>query len=150
MMDDENLKAYREDCVRIMPEAIQEEFVRIPADLGFWNERYAQALRAFLLSKLGRDETEARLYLHHRERMAAAGHKASEAQVDAAVRSDPEMHEANMRVVDAQVDYQRARGTVDAVSAKKDMVTSLGAQLRTEMEGDLVLRNRIAGTGGRT
>jgi hypothetical protein len=59
------------------------------------------------------------------------------------------MHEAELRVVDTQVDYIRARGIVDAVSTKKDMLQSLGAQLRTEMEGDLAIRSRVAGAHGR-
>jgi len=148
-MDEDKVRDYAKDCTKIMPEAIQEEFVRMPADLGFWNERCADALRAHLLAKLAKDETHSRLYIHHRERMAAAGHKATETQVEAAIDTDPEMHEAQLRVVDTQVDYQRARGVVDAVSCKRDMLQSLGAHIRTEMEGDLVIRNRVAGANGR-
>src|ERR1019366_3237278 len=124
-MDDDKLRAYAQDCCKILPEAIQEEFIRMPADLAFWNERTADALRAHLLAKLAQDETHARLYIHHRERMAAAGHKSTEQQVENAVDTDPEMHEANLRFVDTKVDYERVRGVVGAVSTKKDMLMSL-------------------------
>ena len=51
--------AYLYDCVNVEPEALQEEFVRIPADLAYWNERYAQAHREHLLAKLDAERAEA-------------------------------------------------------------------------------------------
>lgn len=140
MIDEKYLK----DCVAIEPLAIQEEFTRLPADLAYWNDRYAAALRAHLLAKLDSEETHSRLYIAHRERMLAAGVKPTESQVEAQIDNDPEMHQARLAMVDSEVDKGRLRGIVDAVSTKRDMLVSLGSHIRTEMEGDLVIRKRHA------
>jgi hypothetical protein len=135
---------YLRDSVMIEPLQVSEEFVRLPSDLAYWNSKYADALRQHLLAKLTVEETEAELYGRHRDRLLAAGSKATVNEIDAAVQSDPELHQARLAAIDAEVTKARVHGIVSAVSAKRECLVSLGAQLRQEMENDPVVRARHA------
>jgi hypothetical protein len=133
------------DCVQIEPLALEEEFIRMPADLAYWTQRYAEAQRKCMLAKLDLDETDARLTLMHRERMLAVGDKATEKIVDSAVTSDPAMHAARAAFIEAEYEKNKLNGTVDAIRTKKDMLVSLGAHIRAELQGDPALRAQARG-----
>ena len=138
----EEMDAYLRQCVKINPEDMQEEFVRIPADLAYWNAKYAQALREHLLSKLDRDVLKANLEPMMRQELAAAGAKITEAVVKAAIESNEAMVEAERRVLEAEVAKNEVFGYLDAIRSKKEMLISLGAHLRAEMEGDPLIREQ--------
>jgi hypothetical protein len=140
---------FLKESIKIEPLAIQEEFVRMPADLAYWNGRYATALKAHLLAKLRLDETKSKLFMLHRERLLAAGARATEAQIEAAVETDPEYHQVRLAIIDAEVERSRARGIVEAVTTKRDMLVSLGSHIRTEMEGDIAIRSQHSNAHGR-
>ncbi len=136
------MDAYLRDCVKINPEDMQEEFVRIPADLAYWNGKYAQALREHLISKLDRDVMKANLEPMMRQELMEAGAKITEAVVKAAIESNETMVEAERRVVEAEVGKNEVFGYLDAIRSKKEMLISLGAHLRAEMEGDPMIREQ--------
>jgi len=142
--------AYLADTVQIEPLALEEEFIRLPADLAYWNERYSQAVRAFLISKIEVERCGARLHLEVRTRLmgvavpeGAKSKGPTVADIEAAVESEPELQAARMRALDAEVDKVRLQGVLDAVRAKRDMLVQLGARARIEMEADPVIRDRI-------
>jgi hypothetical protein len=135
---------YRRDCVRIEPLCMEEEFVRLPADLAHWNAQLSDAVRAFLLAKLNLEETEAKLTIVHREALIAENGKTTESQVAAAVTVDPKLHAARVMLIEAEVAKGRIGGFAEAVKAKRDMLISLGAQLRAEMQGDPSIRQTHA------
>lgn len=132
-------------AVEIIPEAIEEEFVRIPGDLALWGERYADALEQYLMAEMVAEETYARLLIEHRERLEAAEKKATEAAVKAAVDTDPKWHDVKLAMIHAEVDKVRADKRLRAVSAKKEAVISIGAHIRAEMEGDPSIREHSRG-----
>jgi hypothetical protein len=153
--------AYLYDSVNVEPEALDEEFIRIAADLAYWNERYARAHKAHLLAKLDAERAEAVLLLEVREtaltewraaKLASAGAKdkgesagrepAGEI-VRARMVSDPRYHEVRLAELEAEVERTRLRGVVSALEAKKDMLQSIGAKLRSEMS-DPLLRSALA------
>lgn len=138
---------YRRRCVETEPMALEEEYVRLPADLAYWNARFADCLRTYLRTKLDFEQTEARLRLETRERLLADAKKPTESQVDATVLGLPEMVQARLLLVEAEVAKVRAAGVCEAVRAKKDMLVSLGAHVRAEMNGDPMIReqHRTAG-----
>ncbi len=142
---DVELEEYLRECVKIEPLAIQEEFVRIPADLAYWNARYALALREHLTAKIDLDVTRAKLQPIVRLAIQEAGGKVTESQVDAAIESHDSYVDARRRVADAEVAKNELFGSLDAIRAKKDMLMSLGAHLRVEMEGDPVMREHVRG-----
>ena len=57
------------------------------------------------------------------------------------VLTDDSYQETALALVEADVDRQRCRGIVDAISTKKDMLQSLGAKLRAEMGSDPMVRS---------
>jgi hypothetical protein len=140
-MHDTN-EEYLRDCVHINEIALNEEYVRIPADLAFWNAKYADAQKAFLLAKLRLETGEAKLYIFHRERMTT-GKGPTEAQVDAACKSDPAYEAMRRETIDAEAGMLAIRGTCEAVRTKREMLVSLGATMRAEMQGDPVIRSQM-------
>jgi hypothetical protein len=112
---------YAKQSVEIVPEAIREEFVRVPSDMAFWGERYAEAVRAYLVAEQNRKATHARLRLTIRSVAAAGGTKMTEAEAEAAKLA--------------------AKTRFDAVAAKRDMCMSLGAHIRSEMSPHQIRRN---------
>jgi hypothetical protein len=144
-LHDMEVEKYLADCVRVYadtPEMLQEEFVRIPADLAYWNCRYAEALRRFLQTKrfVAQNEAEARIVA--REALAALGGRVTESMVDAEVEKDEHVIKTREDLLEAEVSKVHVYGIVDAIRAKKDMLVSLGAQYRAEMAGDPTLRER--------
>lgn len=137
---DVEMDAYLKQCVGINPEDIQEEFVRIPSDLAYWNARYARALREHLLAKVDRDVLKAQLDPLIRRELMEAGAKLTEALVKSTIESDDRLIEAERRCVEAEVQKNEVYGYLDAIRSKKEMLISLGAHLRAEMEGDPLIR----------
>lgn len=138
---DEKMEAVR-DAVQIEPLAMQEEFVRIPADLSHWNAKYTEALKAFLLAKARAEEIWARVWLTTREALLADG-KATEKLIEAKAQGDEDYQKAHLALIEAEVEKARVMGVVDAIRAKKEMLISLGATIRAEMEGDPLLKREM-------
>jgi hypothetical protein len=65
--------------------------------------------------------------------------------VESAVEMDQRNFDAKMRAIEAEVDEKRLRGVLDAVRTKRDMLISLGAHVRIEMEHDPVIREEVRG-----
>ncbi len=124
---------YLVSSVAIYPEQIQEEFCRAPADIAYFGEQTANATRAHRLAELARREGEATLQMEHRARLNSLG-KVTEAAVEAAVRTDPRWHDLQVAEIEAEAEMLAARHRYTAVLAKRDMVQSLGALMRSERE----------------
>lgn len=139
------LDPYLLDSVRIIPELISDEYVRVPSDLAYWNARYAQAAEDFARAKHTLDLLRARLVKLIREEFASLGLKPNESQVDAAIEAHPDCIASRENVTSTERTKLEMYGNVDAVRTKRDMLVSLGAHLRAEMEHDPVIRERMAG-----
>ena len=70
---DKTRDEYLAECVVINDFALDEEFIRMPADMAYWNARYADALRNYLLAKLDHERNAARLHLRTKAANAAGG-----------------------------------------------------------------------------
>lgn len=143
-LDELGVDQYLAECVQIEPLAIEEEFVRVPADLAYWNERYTRAVDAFHRAKIRVSKLEALLSIEHREALTANG-KATEKMIEAAVESDQRLLDARDSLVNAEVEKVRLAGYCEAVRTKRDMIISIGAHLRAEMGGDPSIRSQQAG-----
>ncbi len=139
------MEDYLRECVKIEPLAIQEEFVRIPMDLAYWNARYARALKNYLMSKIEVDVMYARLEPEIRQALINAGAKVTEAQVKSAIESNEDYIAVRRDQVNAEVEKNELFGCLDAIRSKKEMLISLGAHLRAEMEGDPTIREHNRG-----
>ena len=129
---------YLYDSVNTDPLKLDDEFVRLPADLAYWHGQAANALRAYQTAKIDTKRLEARLSIELREQQILDGKKPTESTVAAAVETSDEMYEARKNLVGLEADYERIRGVVDAVRAKKDMVVSIGHQIRAELSDPIV------------
>lgn len=158
MLHDMKVDPYLLECVQIDPILINEEFVRIPADLAYWNARYAQTIKRSLTAKMDLDkcitdgkkavaEMEGLCLQDARKELGRSNPRVTESMVAAAVATDERLlaerekwsaaeYRARQAYIDAEADKALIYGNVDAVRAKREMVVSLGAQIRKEMETD--------------
>lgn len=143
-LNDLEVDDYLAKACEIDPLCIQEEYVRLPADLAYWNQKYAIAFRAWARARLSRKRLEAVLAIEHREQFAVDGRKATEGMVTAAVETDDRLEAAAAFEVEAEVEKVRLWGVLDAVRAKKDMLVSIGAHVRAEMNSDPTVRAQHA------
>ncbi len=125
------------------PSLIQEEYIRLPADLATWNARYAEASEAYLEADTAFDYLCAQLSVEWRESFHDAGMKATEAGIKEKVESDRRYVNARRKRNMAEVEKMRMRGVVDAICAKRDMCISLGAFIRQELN-DPRIRQEMA------
>lgn len=129
-----------EDVVKIEPLAMQEEFVRMPADLAYWNAKLADVDKRFLLAKAQSEHSWAKLWLTTREKLLLSDGKATEKLIENTALADPEWQKAHLALVEVEAERSSIKGTVDAIRAKKEMLISLGATIRAEMDGDPMVR----------
>ena len=163
-LHDIEVEQYLKDCVDIEPIGLEDEFVRLPADLAYWNHRFAEAVKELQRSKFVREQVYARRYQALREELGEASRVAAEKaikggadakkvrikaptvdDITAAVMADDEYAEAKGREIEAEGEKARLYGVVDAVRTKRDMVIQMGADRRVEMQGDPVLRDQVRG-----
>jgi hypothetical protein len=142
LRDDEDLDQYLLDCVRIEPLALSEEFVRLPADYAFWNERYRQALEAHLLAEAERERIWAGCYILAVERTQPSGKPATVEYAKAWVEGDADYRKSVAEGISAQAEEKRVRGILEAIRTKRDALTSLGATQRQELEHDPLIRSQ--------
>lgn len=136
------LDEYERRVALIDPLRLHEAYIALPADLAHWNARLAEAFEAYLRADFERDKMEARLSLEGRHALAIEQGKVTEAQVRERVRLDPRWEEISLAAIEAEARKVRTRGIVDAILAKKEMLISLGAHVRKEMEHNPVLRDQ--------
>lgn len=139
----EEADLYAGRVAKIDPLQLNDEYIRLPADLAHWNARLAEATEAQLEAELVFERTEAKLFIGWREQLAMeAGAKVTESTVKERVHDDPRYADARMKMIEAEVALKRVRGVVDAIGAKKEMLISLGAHVRKEMDGSPAVRQQ--------
>ena len=122
--------------------ALDEEFLRLPSDLAYWNAQYTAANKKYLIEKHECRVTEARVRMVLREETLKDKPKPTGDDLKAMVHEDEEYIEAHMKYVLADAEKERLKKFAEAVAAKKDMLQSIGAKLRVELSNDPVVRNQ--------
>lgn len=136
---------YLKSCLRIEPLALQEEFVRVPADFAYWAEQYKVALEKHLTAKAELERAEARSYLLSSNKVNPATAKPFTVDaIKALVTTDPDVVLSRDAAVAAEVDSVRLKNILEAIRTKREMLISLGAQVRSEMEHDPLVRKRAS------
>ena len=148
-LNDVMIERFLKEAIDISPEALEEEFVRVPADLAYWNERYAVSLRMWLSAKVERERIMGELlcdplFIEELEEKLQKK-KPSVDQIKGAILNHKSYITARISEAANEAEKTRLRGCVDAVASKRDMLISLGAHVRLEMQHDPVLRSRLAG-----
>lgn len=145
MIHDMQVDSYLRESVMIDEVVtIDDDMRRISGDLAYWNSKYADVNKELLLLKVEMDRLAGMLYLEHRESLELMKGKVTEGMVKSAVDTDERWHDMRIQVVEAEAEKIRIRGICDAVCTKKDMLQSIGAKLRIEMQGDAIVREAAA------
>lgn len=137
-IDDEYIK----ECTRIDGSDLEYEFVRVPSDIAFWNDRFAEALTAFEEAKISRKRMEAARRKEIRDILEVSNAKGrvTISEVESELWLDPQYLDSVKVEADAEVEKVRVRGIVEAVQAKKDMLLVFGGYRRAEMEQGLYIK----------
>lgn len=144
-LGDVEVTQYLKECVTIEPMALEEEFIRVPSDIAYWGAKWADAQKAANMAKLARDQAEAAIEAEYRTEAATNGEKVTEKMIASRVVSDERMQAVEIALIDAEAEAARAKAFAEAVRSKKDMVISLGSQVRAEMQADPSIRNQMTG-----
>lgn len=137
-MSDERVMTV-EDATRIEPMVITEEMVRIPSDMAYWNERYANVFQYWLEAKFARERTYSEAFRDIQERLATTSKtRVTVSEVEHLVATDRTYIDARMSEIVAESEKLRLGGVVEALRAKKDMLISLGAHMRAEMSSQSI------------
>ena len=139
-------EAYLSECTRIEPLALEEEYVRLPGDMAYWNGRYADVYRHWLEVKVQRDLVYHRLHKDYREALEnkANGTRITIKEVESMVAQDSDYLDVKAKELVAESEKIRLYGVMEALRAKKDMLISLGAHIRLEMGNDPLVRHQRA------
>ena len=124
------------------PLLIKGQYMRLPALYAYHNGRYADALEAHLRAELERKRTEARLAIQIRKTAQLTGSKATESAIREAIDNSDEWAEVCMAEIDTQVALARERGEVERLRIQKDMLVSLGAHVRQELDANPFAREQ--------
>lgn len=136
---------YLEECLKIEPLAIEEEFIRVPADLAFWNDRYASVYQHFHEMKLAREQLYHHLYKQFGDDMLTRQvKKPTIVEITAAVETDPEFLIARTAEITADAERVRLYGIMDSLRSKRDMLISLGAHIRALMNQDPMIKQQAS------
>lgn len=117
----------------IDPTNLQREFADLPGAMAYWVQQYANAAQQYLTMKAAFEVCEARLATTARVTFEVQGKKATEATITEAVRTTDEWLKARTALIQAEGDKIRIHGIVSTVEAKREMLVSLGAHIRMEM-----------------
>lgn len=138
--DRQDFDDYLVESVTIDEHAIQDEYCRVAADLAYWGRAHAEAEGAYILAKAKLKRAEAQAHVMVREMMASAGKKPTDKAVEANVELQPGVEKAHAEFAHAAVRRKETSAYMEAISTKRDMLISLGATQRKEMDGDPSIR----------
>lgn len=148
-MKQRELETFAEESFEIDPVDLNREFCELAPRLAFWNAQLAEATKKSMIAKAEWDAEAARKLLESREEARLdPKSKVTVDEINAKVLLDDEVSDAHAVWIEAEAERVRLRGVVEAVLCKRDMLQSLGAKLRAEMQGDPVLRSQMAGATG--
>ncbi len=129
---------FLEDVVNIDPLNIDEHFRKVPAELAYYNQQYADASEAYLIAKAEVERQHAICYDSLSSELDEKGKKLTVTAIEAKVQLDNHYHAAKVMMIKHDTEKVRLRAKVDVVATKKEMLISLGAHIRVEMSDPMV------------
>lgn len=113
---------------------LDRSYRELPARMAYWGGRYADAYEAFRRAENNRELVFAQVCMELREQMRDNGLKPTDTAVKEATLRDPRVQDAIMEEIDAEASKERMRAACEAMRTKKDMLVSLGAHVRAQMD----------------
>lgn len=140
------LRDPEQDAVKIESFALEEEFVRLPGDLAFWNAKYSAVYHYWLSRKMILAQVTAEVSQAERTQLEGitGAKRVTISEVEAALVLNPEYQQAKVKEIEAEAEKVRLYGVLDAIRSKRDMLISLGAHMRAEMQSDPSIRRLTA------
>lgn len=143
MLHDMEVEDYLAKSVQVEPMALQEEYTQVGSDLAYWGRKHADALKAYKLAYITRKRTEARVYMEARAAARESGEKITDPGLEAKVALSEEAFQARLAEATAEAEEVNLKSVFTAVQAKKEMLISMGAHIRKEMDGDIAVARRL-------
>lgn len=134
-----------EDVFDIDPLDLQDAFCNTPAQLAYWSGKYATAYRKAAAAKANEKQVAGAYREVARDRANAIRGKATEGDVAAQLEGIDEVQVAREATIEAEYEKVRVFGIVDAIRTKKEMLISVGAHVRAEMDHDPTIRAQHRG-----
>ena len=129
---------FLEEVVSIDPLNIDEHFRKVPAELAYYNQQYADCVESYLIAKAEVERQHALCFDRLSIEVDDRGKKLTVTALESKVQLDNDYHAAKIMMIKYEGEKVRLRGKVDVVSAKKEMLISLGAHIRVEMSDPMV------------
>jgi len=126
-----------------IPHNLNMELFDFPETIAKWGFRVSEAVRELqMASMLAEDclaaaEEKARMLLGPLKRG-----EVTTSDYQRAARRDPEWRQSELKRIHAEAKVGRLKSTMAGLSAKREALMSLGANLRAELERDPALRSR--------
>ena len=137
---------YLVECVCIDDDDLRSEYVRVSTDLAYWAKKHGEAEYEYLAAKANVKRSEAAAYTDAMQILAdeydvgKLPKKPTEKMVEARAAEDENVDDALDRFARASSWRKEVDGYVEAIKSKRDMLVSLGADLRKEREAEPYLR----------
>lgn len=138
----EDDQQYASRCARTDVNDLNGEYARVPADLYYWRGRWVDCLEEESAAEGHRKNTAATVYQRLRAIKDQGSKAMTEAAIEAAIQTDQDYLNAVERERAAAVAKARIQAVVEAIKAKEQMLVSLGASMRHEVEMGLRERPR--------
>jgi len=141
--DDEG--QYLRECVRIESSTLEEEFIRLPGDLAYWNHQYSRAYQTYLMAKNDLERVAASCSIIIRTQLGIENKgKVTISEVEQQLVMSADYQRAKGAEIVAEAEKVRLYGVLDALLSKRDMLISLGAHMRQEMQNDPTIKRGLA------
>lgn len=127
---------------RINEFELEKECTTVSGYYATWNAKLSVVEKAMRLAEHEHEMLVARLGYRHREELRVRNGKATEREVDDALRMDIDVDRSQRELIEAQVAHTRVRGILRALEMKRDMLRELGAHTRQEKWGDPIVRRQ--------
>jgi hypothetical protein len=127
----------------VEPAAIREEYATVSSDLAHWGAVRTEAARQERRAELETETWLAAFVSDAREKSESKGERVPGVDgLERSARSDPQYKILRDREIEAAFTKESAAAVVAAISAKKEMLVSLGADLRLDAERDILIMQR--------
>jgi len=128
--------------LKVDPNNMNEEFERQAGKFAWWGTLMELARNDYLKKRQQRKETEASEYAELRKLFEKDGKRVTEKQLETKVTLSPKVKACVIAEIEAQKQANILAVITEAFRQRKDMLVSLGSNLRTEMKDVKVLKEQ--------
>ena len=136
---DEEFEQFLYECVTIDENDLSREFFRISSQIAYWARRAGRVEEEYLVAKAALKEAESRAFLAAKDELVFNGDKKpTKDTIEALANTYESVMSANQEFASVSGQRKEVQTTLDALMAKKDMLSQLGADRRKEMQAGIL------------